>query len=89
MSRPCECGRADGQCIKGDLDRCPADDEIDDNGGEAWPVECGMQGNGQCALAGTEWCDWSCPVADEAAHNRALKRRAERPLPLFDMGKLA
>jgi hypothetical protein len=27
-------------------------DEIDD---------CGMMPDGQCSLAGTEWCDWECP----------------------------
>lgn len=26
----CECGRPPGQCVKGDLDRCPTEDELDD-----------------------------------------------------------
>jgi hypothetical protein len=79
-----DCGREQGLCVKGDMERCPAIDDDDDEGGdECWPEECGMQANGHCALSGTEWCDWSCPIADEAAHNRALKKRAERPFPLF------
>lgn len=23
-------------------------------------VECGLMPNGQCLLAGSEWCDWDC-----------------------------
>jgi hypothetical protein len=26
---PCECGRPTGQCVKGDLDRCPTEDDDD------------------------------------------------------------
>ena len=29
------------------------DDEIDE-------AECGLMTDGQCMLAGTEWCDWDC-----------------------------
>ncbi len=28
------------------------DDDLDD---------CGMMADGQCVLAGSEWCDWECP----------------------------
>lgn len=31
--------------------------------------ECGMMPNGQCTMAGSEWCDWDCP------RNRPVKRR--------------
>jgi hypothetical protein len=30
------------------------DDEIDED-------ECRMMSDGQCLLAGSEWCDWECP----------------------------
>ncbi|GHA15460.1 hypothetical protein GCM10007989_07790 [Devosia pacifica] len=23
--------------------------------------DCGMMPDGQCTLAGSEWCDWDCP----------------------------
>ncbi len=36
------------------------DDDPDDEEDEGWE-ECGMLPNGQCLLAGTEWCDWDCP----------------------------
>lgn len=35
----------------------PEPDEDDDDGLD----ECGLHDDGQCDLAGTEWCDWSCP----------------------------
>ena len=25
--------------------------------------ECGMQRDGSCSLAGTEYCDWDCPFS--------------------------
>ena len=38
-------------------------DEDDEDNREA---ECGRWDNGRltrsCALAGTEWCDWECPI---------------------------
>lgn len=27
MTGKCQCGRPDGQCVKGDLDHCPAEDD--------------------------------------------------------------
>ena len=40
------------------------DDEFDDEYDES--EECGRWSNGrlvpQCSLAGTEWCDWECPI---------------------------
>lgn len=44
---PCECGRPTGQCVKGDMDRCPTDD--DDGGacsvcgGSGFVDECECQ----------------------------------------------
>lgn len=79
MAETCDCGRPQGQCVKGDMDYCPAlDDDEDDD--DVWDINCGM-GPGGCSLAGTEWCDWSCPHSDEAPHNKRAKRK---PLPLFD-----
>lgn len=40
-------------------------DEVDD-GEDDLSAECGRWNNGyltgQCRLAGSEWCDWDCPV---------------------------
>jgi hypothetical protein len=33
-------------------------------------ASCGMTGDGHCELAGTEWCDWRCPISREATHNQ-------------------
>jgi hypothetical protein len=33
------------------------DDEIDD-----WPDDCQMHHDGQCGAAGSEYCDFECPV---------------------------
>lgn len=41
-----------------------SDDEDDDLGDEA-EMSCGLGPDGQCALAGTEWCDWDCPFSEE------------------------
>jgi len=32
-------------------------DEYEGDGSD----ECGMMPDGQCTLAGSEWCDWNCP----------------------------
>lgn len=38
-----------------DFDETDPDDEDDRM------QDCGMMPDGQCMLAGTEWCDWDCP----------------------------
>jgi hypothetical protein len=39
----------------------PFDDEPEDD--DAVDLdECGMMPDGQCTLAGSEWCDWECPL---------------------------
>jgi hypothetical protein len=48
-------------------------------------INCGLMANGRCGLAGTEWCDWDCPRAGEASHNRKVQR--VKPAPLFDRGE--
>lgn len=43
---------------------CQCDDDEDEDYDAA--EECGRWRNGkldiQCSLAGTEWCDWECPI---------------------------
>lgn len=34
----------------------PEDDEDDDS------LDCGMERNGQCSMAGSEQCDFECPL---------------------------
>ena len=34
------------------------DDDLDGD------EDCGLMDDGQCALAGTEWCDFECPNRD-------------------------
>lgn len=42
------------------------DYEYDEPDEEIDPADnCGSRGHRQCDLAGTEWCDWSCPLHDE------------------------
>jgi hypothetical protein len=31
---------------------------------------CGMWPDGTCSLAGTEWCDWDCPLGAAATLRR-------------------
>lgn len=61
------------------------DNEYDDDVDDDWlDLECGLMDDGQCAMAGTEHCDFSCPNRDSedfagsaawiAKHNRARIR---------------
>jgi hypothetical protein len=83
----CDCGREPGQCVKGDTDHCPALDEMDDDSDDEDFLDCGMGPTSQCAYAGTEWCDWSCPHSSQAAHNRRWLNKKLRALPLFEKAK--
>jgi hypothetical protein len=59
----CDCGRRPGECVRGDADHCPGLDEEDEQGDdeEFWLEQmCGLMADGQCAMAGTEHCDFSC-----------------------------
>lgn len=38
------------------------DDDLDDL--DEADLNCGSHTKGQCDLAGTEYCDWSCPFSD-------------------------
>ena len=51
----CDCGRAPGECVKGDLHRCPALDDEDDE-----TMNCpGCGGSGQGIEDGAD-CDECC-----------------------------
>ena len=69
----CECNRPAGQCIKGDLDYCPAQEEADDDRcehGDDYEMcvlcsfDCGLMPSGKCSMVGTEDCDFECPWRD-------------------------
>lgn len=45
-------------------DEIVADNEYDIGDDEDWLDECGLMADGQCAMAGTEHCDFSCPNRD-------------------------
>ena len=61
----CETCAADNDIYRGpQFQYDPADDEIDvdDEIAEA-EMNCGMNSDGQCSQAGSEWCDWNCPFS--------------------------
>lgn len=47
------------------------DDELEDEEDHDDSEDCGRWRNGrlsdQCLLAGTEWCDWECPIGCRGA----------------------
>jgi hypothetical protein len=64
------------------------DDEDEDSDREA---DCGRWRNGrlvpQCSLAGTEWCDWDCPIGIEPSKPQPNKRQGNLDLPESEGGK--
>lgn len=62
-----------------DEDFNPYDDCDEQDDFEQLADQCGSHRDGQCDLAGTEWCDWSCPLHDEVF--RAAIRRARKAAP--------
>ena len=54
-----------------DEDYFGPDDEIDEE--EQAAMDCGSRGQGRCDLAGTEFCDWDCPL-----HNQVLRAAIRR-----------
>lgn len=40
--------------------------------------DCGMMPDGLCMQAGSEWCDWSCPLMAQRARARiaAMKKKS-------------
>lgn len=57
-----------------DTDDAIFDDDFEDDDLDDAEMSCGLMPDGHCQLVGTEWCDWDCPFADEAAHNRRRPR---------------
>ena len=49
------------------FDEDEADDDLD-----LYEDECGMTDEGLCMYAGSEWCDWSCPM--ERMHRSTLSK---------------
>jgi len=45
------------------IDEIDDDNEYEDDGDD-WMDECGLMDDGQCTMAGTEHCDFSCPNRD-------------------------
>lgn len=63
------------QWTQDDIDNDQIDDDVDEDEQAEMEAEmnCGRYaGNKGCSLAGTEYCDWSCPFSD------ALYRRPRR-----------
>ncbi|MCK1693673.1 hypothetical protein [Bradyrhizobium sp. 144] len=61
-------------CDDDHLDDCVFEDDEDDR-----EADCGRWRNGQlvsqCLLAGTEWCDWHCPIGIPVRAKRPNKRQ--------------
>lgn len=45
------------------------DDEMDEA-----EMNCGELPEGGCSLAGTEYCDWSCPFSDDVMRRMQQKK---------------
>lgn len=86
------------ECVKAEVDptacngcQTGIDDDADDDDAEAEAeMDCGRMPDGGCQLEGTEWCDWSCPFAEEIRRERiaAAKRKAARKLRRRGQGVL-
>lgn len=63
-----------GMAFDPDPDLYFYDDEEDADEDGIAEMNCGELPEGGCSLAGTEWCDWSCPFSDEMM-KRAKRRR--------------
>lgn len=50
------------------------DDEPDDDL-DLHEADCGLTPDGLCQNAGTEWCDWSCPLNGDRNANRIRKMK--------------
>lgn len=59
------------------------DDDIGEDDDDFAEMNCGSYARGRCDLAGTEFCDWSCPLHDEVFPPR---KNTYRPTPLFPRG---
>ena len=61
--------------MRGDFDEDEFDDEPDEFDDDEF-FDCGMTPDGQCMKAGSEECDWECPVMADI--HRAEMRRKEK-----------
>lgn len=48
------------------------DPDFDDDNESEFPDDCGMTPSGQCTMAGSEDCDWECPLM-----SRIIRRQIE------------
>lgn len=53
-----------------------ADDDLEDD--DDLVEDCHMGPDGQCDMAGSEWCDWDCPLAEMHARARIAKMKARQ-----------
>lgn len=65
-ARTCgECGKVVGMLFYGNCHDCQIDSYDYDEDGEPEDDgldECAMTSDGYCMLAGTEHCEWECPI---------------------------
>lgn len=54
------------------------DDDEDYDEDEGALDDCGMTPDGTCMLAGTEWCDWHCPLGAVFDLRQCKKPAAQR-----------
>ncbi|MEO9231538.1 MAG: hypothetical protein ABI216_21670 [Devosia sp.] len=52
------------------------DDDFEDDDYDDFE-DCGMGPDGQCSMAGSEWCDWDCPRSRASDRIAAMKHRAK------------
>jgi hypothetical protein len=67
-----------------DLPAVAFDDDEEDDFEDDWGDydECGLRHDGQCGLAGSEWCDFECPNRDSdlfAGSEAWMKKHGLKP----------
>lgn len=60
--------------MRGDFDEDEFDDEADE-----FEFDCGMDRHGQCGYAGSEDCEFECPVMNTIRRVEQHKRRLTAP----------
>lgn len=58
-----------------DFDDDPVFDDCDDDDGLG---DCAMGPDGQCGKAGSEECDWECPIMADIIRKEAAKKAAKK-----------
>lgn len=51
------------------------DDEYADDDDDLYE-DCGMMADGYCTMAGSEHCDWDCPLAQDRTRSRIRAMKA-------------